>query len=296
MESLANFMQRNYLYLAAAVLAALVATQPAQADSTRAECGFATTVDAPRGETSACTFSQRQGFINIDIDGGPGFEFSPTEAAPGNFVDADGRAVYRRSGLGEQGLIFKLPERFLFVYWAGDFFACTGEVLASEQGCELYYGDLAFRIHASNVGSINQLTIRAAGLENGAQDFSHEIDGTAYGAELADLDANGWPEIYVFTSSAGSGSYGSLVAYAVNKGKSITPVYLRPLSDDAAASAGYMGHDEFAVVESRLVQRFPVYREGDTNSEPTGGMRQLQYRLVAGEAGWVLKTDRIVDY
>jgi len=45
-----------------------------------------------------------------------------------------------------------------------------------------------------------------------------------------------------------------------------------------------------------LVQRFPVYKTGDTNSEPTGGMRQLQYRLVAGEAGWILEVDRVVEY
>jgi len=289
-------MQRHYLYLASMLLALLVATQPSQADTTQAECGFATAVDAPRDQTSACTFSQRQGFINIDIDGGPDFAFSPTGDTPGNFVNADGQAVYRRSGLGNQGLIFKLPDRFLFVYWGGDSLACTGEVLAGEQGCELYYGDLVFRMHASNGSSINQLTIRTAGLENGAQDFSHEIDGTAYRAELADLDANGWPEIYVYISSAGSGSYGSLVAYAVNNGKSITPVYLRPLSDDAVASAGYMGHDVFAVAENWLVQRFPVYREGDTNSEPTGGTRQLQYRLIAGEAGWRLEADKVVDY
>jgi hypothetical protein len=41
-----------------------------------------------------------------------------------------------------------------------------------------------------------------------------------------------------------------------------------------------------------LVRRFPVYRAGDTNAGPTGGIRQLQYRLVPGEAGWILELDR----
>jgi hypothetical protein len=59
---------------------------------------------------------------------------------------------------------------------------------------------------------------------------------------------------------------------------------------------GYMGHDEFAVVENSLVRRFPVYREGDTNTAPSGRMRQIQYKLVAGESGWVLRKDRIVEY
>jgi hypothetical protein len=57
-----------------------------------------------------------------------------------------------------------------------------------------------------------------------------------------------------------------------------------------------MGHDEFAVVESTLVQRFPLYGAGDVNAKPSGRMRQLQYKLRQGEAGWVLKLDRVVEY
>ena len=274
----------------------LLVTQAVHGDSARAECGFSATVDAPRGITSACEFSQRQGYIRIVIDGGPKFDFRPQTDAAGNYVDAEGQAVYRRSGLGKQGLIFQLPNRFLFVYWDADSLACARDTLASGLGCEINYGSLTFNVHATDAGSINQLTLEASGLENGLQTFTHEIDGAAYAAEVADLDANGWPEIYIYVSSAGSGSYGSLVAYAVNNGKSITPVYLPPLSDAGSASIGYMGHDQFAVVENRLIQRFPIYRAGDTNSAPTGGMRQLQHKLVAGEAGWRLEVAHSEDY
>jgi hypothetical protein len=44
------------------------------------------------------------------------------------------------------------------------------------------------------------------------------------------------------------------------------------------------------------VRRFPVYREGDANAAPSGGTRQIQYKLVAGDSGWVLHKDRIVEY
>jgi hypothetical protein len=62
------------------------------------------------------------------------------------------------------------------------------------------------------------------------------------------------------------------------------------------AAKGYMGHDEFAVGEGSLLRRFPIYRSGDSNAAPTGGMRQLRYRLLPGEAGWILTPDRVVDY
>ena len=50
-----------------------------------------------------------------------------------------------------------------------------------------------------------------------------------------------------------------------------------------------MGHDEFTVIENSLARRFPVYNKDDANCCPKGGTRQLQYKLVAGEASWQLK-------
>ena len=123
-----------------------------------------------------------------------------------------------------------------------------------------------------------------------------EVDGTVTGAEVEDLDADGSPEIYVYTQSAGSGSYAAVIAYAANKKKSLSQVTLPDLADDKKASEGYMGHDEFALVENRLIRRFKIYSEGDANAKPTGKTRQIQYRLVAGEAGWILRLDKVTDY
>ncbi|MCG6967698.1 MAG: PliI family lysozyme inhibitor of I-type lysozyme [Chromatiaceae bacterium] len=155
---------------------------------------------------------------------------------------------------------------------------------------------IRFRVTCANQGSINTLHIVPAGLSVDNSPIEQTIDGTVSGAEVADLDRDGSPEIYVYVHSAGSGSYGSLVAYASNRGKSLSAIYLPPLTDDPVASAGYMGHDQFTVLEGVLGRRFPVYRDNDTNARPTGGMRQLQYRLVPGEAGWLLELDSMIDY
>lgn len=154
----------------------------------------------------------------------------------------------------------------------------------------------SFAIDATNEGSINRLKITPSGLTQENKAAEIEIEGTVSGAEVGDLDANGFPEVYVYLTSAGSGSYGSLVAYAVNNGKSMTPIYLPPITDDAKASKGYMGHDEFAVLENVLGRRFPIYKAGDMNTEPSGNIRQLQYKLVAGEAGWVLRLTDVNEY
>lgn len=140
------------------------------------------------------------------------------------------------------------------------------------------------------------MTVTQTGLSEQQGPVKVEIDGSVAGAEIADLDSNGFPEIYIYVTSAGSGSYGSLVGYAVNKGKSMSDIFLPPVSDDAKHNKGYMGHDEFAVVEGTFVQRFPIYKDTDTNAQPTGKTRQLQYKLKAGEAGWVLRLDKAIEY
>lgn len=155
---------------------------------------------------------------------------------------------------------------------------------------------ITFTVTCPNVGSINKLTITPKGLQGDNTPITLEADGTVTGSEVADLNGDGSPEIYVYVQSAGSGSYASLTAYSANNKKSLSQIYLPELSDDKKNSKGYMGHDEFRVVENTLVRRFPTYKDGDSNAKPTGKTRQLQYTLKAGEAGWLLKLDKTTEY
>jgi hypothetical protein len=155
---------------------------------------------------------------------------------------------------------------------------------------------IEFRVQCPDASSINGVTITATGRAMDNLVIEREADGIVTGAEVADLDADGAREVYVYSHSAGSGTYGGLIAYAVGEGNSPSEIRLPPIEDDADAARGHMGHDELAVVENSLVRRFPVYREGDTNAAPSGGTRQIQYKLVAGESGRVLRKDRIVEY
>ena len=148
---------------------------------------------------------------------------------------------------------------------------------------------ISFEVSCPNQGSINQLTIKPSGLEIDNSVIEKEVDGTVSGAEISDLNGDSSPEIIVYVNSAGSGTYGSVVAYSANNNKSLSEIYMPPLADDPEYSAGYMGHDKFAVVESSLSRRFPVYRDGDSNANPTGGTRQVDYKLIPGEAGWIFK-------
>jgi hypothetical protein len=109
---------------------------------------------------------------------------------------------------------------------------------------------------------------------------------------VADLDGNGFDEIYIIATSAGSGSYGTVLGFASNKDKSLSMINFPQIEENDVNFKGYMGHDTFKIEDQKLVRIFPIYKQGDTNENPTGGRRKLVYGLYPGEAMWQLKVER----
>ncbi len=156
--------------------------------------------------------------------------------------------------------------------------------------------NITFDIKTSGEGSMSQLSIQPKGLEIDNQNRVLEIDGQVVNAEIKDLNSDGFPELLIYTISTGSGSYGNVIAYSVNNGKSISQIYFPELSENTEASIGYMGHDEFAIIATSLARKFPIYKDGDTNNNPTGGTRQIQYKLKNGEASRLFVIDKITAH
>jgi hypothetical protein len=153
---------------------------------------------------------------------------------------------------------------------------------------------LSFTITSPNKAEGNTVIIKPQGLKNGDAPLTQEVEGMVTKAEIADLNGDGAPELFVYTSSPGSGSYGKAYAWATNGKKVLTEIFITPPAQKDLA--GYMGHDEFAVIENSFARRFPVYKPGDANASPTGGWRQFQYILKPGEAGWVLRIKRVDSF
>ena len=155
---------------------------------------------------------------------------------------------------------------------------------------------ITFKVACAIAGATNKLTITPTGLQADNTPMTKDIDGTVTAADIGDINADGSPEIYVFVKLSGPDAKGQLVAYSANKKKSLSEIYLAPISDRPMLAAGYLGHDEFAVVENRIAQRFPIYSGSGPDAKPTGKMRQMQYELKPGEAGWTLKLNKTVDF
>lgn len=153
---------------------------------------------------------------------------------------------------------------------------------------------ISYTITSPNTTEGNTVTIRPQGLRNGNEVIVQPVEGLVTKAEIADLNGDGAPELFIYTTSAGSGSYGRAYAWATNRKKSLTDIHIIPPREKDLA--GYMGHDEFAIIENSFARRFPVYKPGDSNSSPSGGWRQFQYKLKPGEACWILWIKRVDSF
>ena len=291
----------------------LAAGVHARADTVGARCDIYPKGADHASKVVACTFSQRQGYVSIDRADGVRHELSPRRGA-GHYLDQHGKRAVRSAGLGRAGQIYRLADETVYVYWdtaglpeqaasasAGSASVVSPATLAPpvpqapfDQSLE--WQGIGFRVTSTSVDTRGELTITPRGLSIDNSPVVRSIEGQIARAEVADLNADGSPEIYVYITSADASARGSLVAYSANRRKSLSDIHLSSAPQTLSRANGYRGNDEFAVVENTLVRRFPVYKDSDADGAPTGGMRQFQYKLKKGEASWVLELDRVVSY
>jgi len=112
-------------------------------------------------------------------------------------------------------------------------------------------------------------------------------------AFVADIDGNGFEDLFIITRSAGSGSQGEILGVASNNDKSYSIISVEEIKKADMKSGkmfeGYMGHDSIYTEKEKLVREFPVYKSSDTNNNPTGGKRKVFYKLSPGETSYQLK-------
>ncbi len=140
--------------------------------------------------------------------------------------------------------------------------------------------------------SLSTIVIHTEGFEHDRPETYEDRDPISE-VFLADLDGNGFEEIYIITTSQGSGSYGFVLGFASNRDKSLSIIHFPEIEEGDVAFEGYMGHDSFTISGRKLLRSFPVYREGNRNSEPTGGRRTVTYGLHPGEAMWQLSIEKV---
>lgn len=102
-------------------------------------------------------------------------------------------------------------------------------------------------------------------------------NGAFQSAFITHLDPQNDHELIIVNQSAGSGSYAELMAYTIaDNGKLSKVNIISPAKNDLV---GYMGKDSIYTDGKLLWRQFPIFKEGDANCCPSGGLKQIRYQM-----------------
>ncbi|MFD2937276.1 hypothetical protein [Spirosoma flavum] len=149
----------------------------------------------------------------------------------------------------------------------------------------LRFNIYTFTVTAADSGRVRELLVKAYRGELLLTNFRIRVDGAVVGAEVADLDNNRFPELYVYSTSDGTGSFGRVYGWQFlpERKADITSANWR-----IPATNGYMGHDSLWVERDILCRKFPIYNSGDSNADPSGGYQMMRYKLQPVGSGFSL--------
>ena len=148
-------------------------------------------------------------------------------------------------------------------------------------------GKSGYKIYCSNKNAEkNSVTISPIGFENTAREITIEIKGRVNKAEVDDLNNDGFTDMVMFVNILGDKAKANVIGVSSDKNQGFAPIYFPDILDDQKLKAGYLGNDEYSLMEGTLMRRFPVYNTSDSaNIKPSGTFRQIQYRVVKGDRG-----------
>jgi hypothetical protein len=182
--------------------------------------------------------------------------------------------------LGVVGLLSLLP------------FSC---LRAANFESEIALECVTFKVEGQGDEYDYRITIIPSGLVAGCAPIRLDTPGSRIASvEICDINGNGSPVLFVFLRSLATDSRMSIVAYALNQTKSLSPVVLADgdFGENFELGNGYTGHDYFGVVDGYLLRRFPVFHKGAF----IGTFREIRYKMDRGTIGQVLRPYDSVEY
>jgi hypothetical protein len=145
-------------------------------------------------------------------------------------------------------------------------------------------GKTGYRISCYNRAvDRNVLNIRPLGFKPEAREVSFELKGRVTGAEIDDLNLDGFPDVVIYMLDKDARP--TIISVSSKNNESFAPIYFPDIMNDMTLSKGYRGKDEFKLVEGILFRKFPIFATDTSIKEPTNKVRQIMYRVIDGERG-----------
>lgn len=142
-------------------------------------------------------------------------------------------------------------------------------------------GDRRFTVLTKGDGDLRSFKVGVVNLKGdttkGDSLEIKDVKGILKDIAVADLDKDGNPEVYCFTQAKGTEMVGSVYGLAYLGGKAVT------IQSDSINQVnnmkGYKGQDSFYVQAPYLVRTYPLYKEDDIQTTPSGDKQTTKYKL-----------------
>lgn len=151
--------------------------------------------------------------------------------------------------------------------------------------------NVEFSVSSGMKDGKNRLMVSTKGLPYEYDEYFEIENQIVIDAEVEDLNSDGSPELIVFAKDKEANKE-VVHSFSVNNMKSMSDVYFRPTEQVEKVNVGYNGYDEFALVETYLAQRFPIFENG----QKTGKIRQVTYTMEDGEATRLFEVKNVREY
>ena len=120
------------------------------------------------------------------------------------------------------------------------------------------------------------LTLKTYGFDNDIEKNLAE-GASIQEAFLFDLDKDGTEEFYIQTEAGASGAEKMLLAFTADpKNNMLTEIKFIDLKSE---DRGRRGYEYFSIKNERLYMSYPVYKKNDANCCPSGGDKNIEYKL-----------------
>ena len=143
----------------------------------------------------------------------------------------------------------------------------------------------------------NKLVFKPHNLVQNNQDEIQDITGyTINNTQIGDIDNDSYPEIFIYLTADDNSKYGQLIVFSCDKGSKMDLVTVKAIEDNKDLAKNYRGHDLMMIKDNMLLRVFPIYLENDTDDNPTGGMRKIEYKLITTAKAKILQPINYTDY
>ncbi|KGE87910.1 MAG: hypothetical protein ACE362_13770 [Phaeodactylibacter xiamenensis] len=146
---------------------------------------------------------------------------------------------------------------------------------------KLTEGTVSFIVESPNSSS-NYFTLNTEGMSVRNEETKMEINGAVVRAQLADLNQDSYPEVYIFTRTDDGTK--EVYAFASYRNRSYGQIYMAE-AENTANQRGREGVETFELTETALLRKFSTPQNGQRNGNP----QMITYALKKGETSYRLE-------